>query len=787
MPRDKEPIKEQVVIGDGYPTFQLAKALKNIALNLSPQAEKKAEQWEKVLSGLYSAELQIGVRTPVFGTPAWATLEVVTGGFATGNLLAGGALTDVEKDLAQEINIPIGPDTRALLNSYFISQEGVERLCKHASSGQFTVNLPEEGALLAVACLLEKDDVPSANTILSQIFPYFAELRFFPHLSGAPPTSSESVFLQPVSVSINKLKGLKANRRIASQEEAIKVWIPLYDSLVSLLIETVDGAIPSIAVEKSGKPVRSASGQFELSGGWPGRKFPTDWADRAQRIVKLHQEKASQHSLCKMRLKNGTPHMRLLKVTQLLIEDPMKLSEGDRQYTRLQLARYVAKRGLPDSDRMRTYRDRQDVQCGTPKHYEIAEILRQRLMPLPQEQGLENVSPFIAPVSSGEATDTVPEGTQIPQHLAKKVGRAQLATVDELIQQGYITSTDVLAEVLPQITSCIRASSFTDVGLKKIYVSVYRAFCRRRSLLLLNLEAQVKIAELPWISGIEKYRKTTMADKELAIVVLTDVVALALSHFPHALLPNKLLQEIRALVKQAGLEAPIVDEVAADIFMGEFTQKYAEAATIAAELLHGSLYERYYDIDYSAFLKKRLFLKRTVNAQEFSRLCSDRASPGTKGWSVASNGIVIEQQHILTTQNLAVLFQSLDLKGIFRWRLFEMVKDTFSWICKRQQLPVDHYHAGLIMLKNTAYAWRQMVFYMSLLQVEEQKDLLLWMYSHLVKQDAYFRNRFEPVMTGLKSAVIDSRPLRNESDGLRFLGWAVDRHPLMPAKFRDNF
>jgi hypothetical protein len=57
------------------------------------------------------------------------------------------------------------------------------------------------------------------------------------------------------------------------------------------------------------------------------------------------------------------------------------------------------------------------------------------------------------------------------------------------------------------------------------------------------------------------------------------------------------------LAKQADLDVPIVGEVAADIFMGEFTQKYADAAITAAELLQDSLYERYYDIDYSTFLK----------------------------------------------------------------------------------------------------------------------------------------------------------------------------------------
>jgi hypothetical protein len=75
---------------------------------------------------------------------------------------------------------------------------------------------------------------------------------------------------------------------------------------------------------------------------------------------------------------------------------------------------------------------------------------------------------------------------------------------------------------------------------------------------------------------------------------------LALTAFPHALLPNPLVAEIRTLAKQAELELPLVEEVAADIFMGTFTTKwrdaldgdwYDTASTIATFTLSGSAVE----------------------------------------------------------------------------------------------------------------------------------------------------------------------------------------------------
>ena len=51
-------------------------------------AESKIARWRSVLAGMEAGDLSVGSRTPVSGTPAWVTLEVAHGGFATGRLLA---------------------------------------------------------------------------------------------------------------------------------------------------------------------------------------------------------------------------------------------------------------------------------------------------------------------------------------------------------------------------------------------------------------------------------------------------------------------------------------------------------------------------------------------------------------------------------------------------------------------------------------------------------------------------------------------------------------------------
>ena len=54
--------------------------------------KEKMAKWDKVIAGMHDGSISVGSRIPVEGRPEWLTLEVVTGGFATGGLMAGGDL-----------------------------------------------------------------------------------------------------------------------------------------------------------------------------------------------------------------------------------------------------------------------------------------------------------------------------------------------------------------------------------------------------------------------------------------------------------------------------------------------------------------------------------------------------------------------------------------------------------------------------------------------------------------------------------------------------------------------
>src|SRR4051812_48844470 len=131
----------------------------------------------------------------------------------------------------------------------------------------------------------------------------------------------------------------------------------------------------------------------------------------------------------------------------------------------------------------------------------------------------------------------------------------------------------------------------------------------------------------------------------------------------------------------------------ADIFMGEFSEKFLRAAQTAAALLGGSLYDRYYGLPYDRVraiddVKKSRY--GTASSPAFVPLCTELAGAGASSrGSVAQNGTVIEQEQILTTHNLAVLFEALGFRDALRPRLRGLAEQCFAWVCRSLQQKRD--------------------------------------------------------------------------------------------------
>ncbi len=421
-------------------------------------------------------------------------------------------------------------------------------------------------------------------------------------------------------------------------------------------------------------------------------------------------------------------------------------------------------------------------------------MLADRLQDYPDDEGVQEIEKLLGPLSVDEASRiNAAAGWVLPKSVVAKAMRCLDAPLSSLIDRQIVSSSEVMATVLPLLTASIRISSIEDKDLARVFEGEYRSFRRRRSLLLLNLESQVRLEELPWISAIEPWTGPDISSREAARAALVQATTLAIEKFPQTILPNKLIKELRALAGTAGLTLPLVDELAADIFMGAFSATFLAAAKEAARLLSGSLYERYYGLDYNLILalddvKKSPF--GTSTSPEFARLCQHLAGVDQSraaGWSVARNGAIVEQSQILTTHNLAALCRSLDLCDVMRPRLPALASDCFKWICRRLQMQVPEWRAELQSIKNSAYAWRQMLFYLSLSDRSQLDSFIGWGEEYLKGQPEQFRQRFAPVMEGLILVASGGRfsfDGTHPSGGRRFLGWSIDRHFLRAQNIR---
>ncbi len=768
-------------INPGYPLGQLVKALSSAG----ERATLRVKQWRRVIAGMFDGTLRIGSRAPVASIPPWVTLEVVHGGFATGNLAAGGPLLPHESSKLEGLSALSQASERGALNSHFLEDVGRGELVAMLTDGRFRVHVPEEAALLVVVWLLERGDAKRAGKLIEAISPFFDRLRFYPAPHSRPVRTGTAVCVETAGESAARLRAKRPQRSVERMKEAIRVWTPLHDRATALFLETVEGAMPALRTTASGKLMRQPNGQPIVDGGWPCRHYAEDWRARAQQLLVDHRDARARHRLCGKPEAPKENFARLRGYLEKCVQDPRSLTGRDVGMIRKILASQVTRHGAPGSSRLQRTRAEQARSAARPLHHSIAGVLAQRLEQYPQDEGVPDLVTALGPLSAEEASRVdASVGEPLPAPVVAKAMRCLEAPIESLVAQGLLPSSESMARVLPLLTAQVRAAAIGDPQLRRIYQAVYVAFRRRRSLLLLDLESQVKLGELPWISVIEPWVGSDTASREAARASLTQAATLAIDGFPHTLLPNTLIKELRALAAGAGVSLPLVDELAADIFMGAFSSSFLRAAQTAARLLEGTLYERYYGLPYQQVLQLDDVEQQRFGAPVspgFARLCQDLA--GAKDgapWSVARNGTIIEHAQILTTHNLATLFTGLDLRRTLRGKLPLLARRCFQWICRRQQMRIDDWRAQLQMMKNTAYAWRQMVFYLSLMEPAETGAFLEWSAEHLGDQKDEFRQHFEPVMAGLCAVAAGDRfgadGNHPTSGGRRFLGWSIGPH-----------
>lgn len=764
--------KAVVTATTGYPRARLADAIVTALTHSNPLTRRRAEErmrrWQQVIDGMANGTLAIGSRTPVDRYPAWVTLDVIHGGFATGGAAASGDLLQHEHELAQRVSVPARRDA---LFAYYLTEPGMAELNAMLDTGHYAVDVPEEAVLLTLAWLLRVGDYAGVVTLLDQVEPYASELRFTPRPTPARTvTDLELVWRYTAGQARTALATKRPNVRINAMREALIIWAPFGDRLLDHWLDTVkDGRVAT--------------------------QRPDGWMETSTYLLTLYTELAAAHTLCSKH-RNPKSNLGIMCSALERVVTGRGLTPRERGLLQTSVDAQVGRRGRPGSPELIARRHRDQVDCATPTHHAVAQTLVARLGRLPQHEGIIDVAtvtddievevavPQLGPGEPGRRVVTAP----VPPALAAVVERAQAAPINALVERGIVPSSEVLAQLVPQISAATLAAAYDDPALRTLTSATYRAFRARRSVLLFNLARQVQIHELPWVAATERHAAASAAARSHAYATLNRVATLAITHFPGTILPNKLLRELAALAGSAQVELPLVEELAADIFMGTFSAKFAAAARIAATVLRGSLYERYYGIDYEQ-LETDLSMERVrahsrgFASDTLAALCQRRAGveEGRRGLgSVAGNGKVIEQSQILTTHNVAVLTHGAGLDVGGAWS--QLARAAFATVVHLVE-SIHHNPRPLATVKDAAYAWRQALFFLSMTDKGEYDEFARWADEHLADRPSHTIARLVPVLAGLKHVLaggaLDLQTAAvgaGGESGRLFLGWATDGH-----------
>lgn len=742
---------------NGYALGQLGKAFLAATTHEDPdvrrRADRRAQRWAQTMERMADGRVDVGSRVPVRGLPGWVTLEVLRGGFATGSALAEVPLQADEIALAQRVGVPAA---RRLIFGYFLTDQGLEELYALLDSGAYRVEIPEDAALLTVAWLVRAGDRAAALDLLDALSPFAEKFRFAPKVADAPTSPPDHVFRITAGEAADALRSRKPNPRVEAQREALAIWNPFGDRVLALWLE------------------QYRDGRLEFAG-------DPAWRAKAAALVDEYDHLATMHTLC-------TKHRKPKENVAILVRSLRAVGAGDdlpareMGFVRCAIEAQLAKRGRPDSGEHSALRELQRAVATAPAHAHLAAVVATRVTGLDPAEGIEHPEDFIGNVTSDEAVQSgAAKGASMPPSVPRLLTRAHSAPVEKLLEEGVVPSAEVLAALVPRISASVVAAGFADDALARLAAANYRAFRRRRSLLLVNLEKQIQITELPWVRAVTAHSHATTDE---AMAVARRVGALALDHFPSTILPNPLVQELHHLLSAAGHNIPLVEELAADIFMGQFSDKFRRAAQIAARVVGGTIYARYYGIDSGQVLalsepKKDQapdgWLWRrsrpTDPGPTFGDLCWARAGRSASDrWSVAANGTVIEQSQILTTHNVAALV-SIGVQPTRSW--IDLAREAVGRagallnLASRQQRP-------LATVKDAAYAWRQAIFFLSVADPADAESFLddesLVATGPRVMGD---------LVEGVRSAA-GGQSVEKNGQG-PFLGWTVGRHWILDA------
>ncbi|MFE6905321.1 hypothetical protein [Streptomyces erythrochromogenes] len=571
------------------------------------------------------------------------------------------------------VGLPAPPLSDADLFAHCLTDDGLTWLGSLLDSGRYEVRAPEHAALLCVAWLHRAGQNVAAGELVEELRPLASEVRFAPYPAEHAVPAPDAVHRLTVGEAAAALARRVPRPAVEAQREALTVWRPFEDELLAHWLR----------FEADPQAVTRAEGAALLA---------------------RYRELAAAHTRCTEHLNPKSNTAVLLHGLQEAVAG-RELPPGQAGPVRRAVASMVAGRGRPGSAEHTRLRREQARQAALPAHHDLAALVLRRLAPFAVDRGTTDVAALTGPVTAEEARRSgLPAGAEIPPPVRGPVEATLTAPLSVLLQTGAIPSAEVLGEVAAQLIAAHTAQSYADGALGRLVAAVYRAGRPHGYPLWWSREHHERIASLPWVRAVAPWGPDPSVAARAMLRMLAEVCVEA---FPGTGLPNLLARALSGLVPLAGLPVPLHTEPFAHAYSTMAYPDLLPAARAAAELLSGTAYERYHGIDYAEVLR----LADARDHQGFARLCAERA--GRPGRSLAVDAAVIEQARILTTFNLATLVRYAGVRPRTGWD--GAARAAFAAAVRRAATPAQ-----------SGYAWRQLLFHLSLCDADEQARALAW-------------------------------------------------------------
>ena len=785
------PSSDDRCVNMSYPVHQQAR-------DLQSGKGERAAAWQDIIRDILHGTAQVGTRSGWADRPVWTTPRVLYGGFVSRELLANGPLLPHELELYrtlvdEEEEKARDPSSqqrhvRRKLNEWSIgSKEGVAYWLNLLDGGNLRLDVPEESAALVVALLYRSGvNMDAAKTILKEIAPWFETLRFFPRPSRTP-AKPEATFLRSLGdVTCRELKITLRPRK----PQLIEAWAltherELYDLAADLTILLIrngsrDPTFRTKMTQLHDMESRALAAYYKIHYGWR-----ISYADVLSKDVIPTFFRKTGYATLRMALDDADNGSAMTDTNMARVSKVLAKRDERRslQSPSPHLSRYgsaaewsranptVKCDAVRDTLLERIYALKSDPDMGLTGE-QIEAVLR---APLSKEEAVKHGG------KDDDAAVFFLTGTPVTHpRLVKTLMRCKQAPLHELVEDGIIGSSVVLAKCAEPLVACLRSNSLRRGSHPEAHLAASmtaRAFFRRRSVLLLNMDAQARLRDLPWFRALEDAFATgqegtdTKEEEVGSILAVKELTRLHVSHFGGQRFPNELVTLVSNLLPAQVF--PVIKEVASDIFQYAFTYKYVRQAQLAARTdgkgLGGTLYEKYYQLgDTFEEIRSWPFVsvddgddgEKEKQCAAFYRICEKRSKDRkTMAGPVMSNAMCIEQAAVVTGDNLLLLLQ-LALSEIEREGALDTLKKGITCATKalarelRRLYAVTPSNDDFVCTGPPAAALRNLLIYVSMLFRYDVEGSNASLYYALHVLDAeYSRHHLCPLCDAVLSAV----------------------------------